>query len=284
MKYYTILIDGREAVAVSQNGTDLFLVPDAEDMNALITSGRRITTVEGLPAVTGVYQVLAPIPRPRQDVVCLGANYRAHSEEMWNAGKRGVGIDHPDPIFFSKRVNRANDPDGEIPIFPDLDPDIDYEVELGVILGRDAKGVREEDVADYIFGYTVVNDVSARITQGKYTQWYFGKSFDGYTPMGPCIVSADEFAFPPALRLTCSVNGELRQDSRTDLMVTGIAETVALLSRGMTLLAGTIIATGTPNGVAAGMKPPQFLKDGDVVECEIEHIGVLRNVMRTRSE
>ena len=126
-----------------------------------------------------------------------------------------------------------------------------------------------------------MNDISARITQGKHKQWYFGKSFDGYTPIGPCIVSADEFAFPPAQRLTCRVNGEVRQDSTTDLMITGIAETVALLSRGMTLLAGTIIATGTPNGVAAAMKPPRFLQDGDVVECEIEGIGVLRNVMRT---
>ena len=283
MRYYTILTGGREAVAVSQNGTDLFLVPDVKDMNELIISGRRITSVDGLPAAEGDYRILSPIPRPRQDVVCLGANYLAHGKEMWEAGKRDVALNHPDPIFFAKRVSRANDPDGVIPIYPDLDTNIDYEVELGVILGRDAKNVRKEDAADHIFGYTIVNDVSSRGTQGKYTQWYFGKSFDGYTPIGPCIVSADEFAFPPALRLTCRVNGEVRQDSNTELMITGIAETIAILSRGMTLLAGTVIATGTPNGVAAGMKPPKFLKDGDVVECEIEGIGVLRNVMRTEA-
>ncbi|MBR0374007.1 MAG: fumarylacetoacetate hydrolase family protein [Mogibacterium sp.] len=283
MRYYTIMIDGEEKVAVSANGTELFLIPDVQDMNALIISGQRVTSVDGLPPVEGDYRVLSPIPRPRQDVICLGVNYASHGKEMWDAGKRDVALNHPNPIFFAKRVNRANDPDGIIPIYPDLDPNIDYEVELGVVLGRDAKNVREEDVADYVFGYTIVNDISARITQSKHTQWYFGKSFDGYTPIGPCIVSAGEFAFPPVQRLACRVNGEVRQDSCTDRMITGIAEIVALLSRGMTLLAGTIIATGTPDGVAAAMKPPRFLQDGDVVECEIEGIGVLRNVMKTEA-
>ena len=137
--------------------------------------------------------------------------------------------------------------------------------------------MKKENIQDYIFGYTIVNDVSARNLQTRHKQWYFGKSLDGFTPMGPCIVSADEFAFPPKRRIACRVNGELRQDSNTANLITGIADIIVMLSEGMTLKAGTVIATGTPAGVGMGMKPPTFLKSGDVVECEIEGIGVLRN-------
>ena len=156
---------------------------------------------------------------------------------------------------------------------------LDYECELGVIIGKDAFQVSKEDVADYIFGYTIVNDVSARNLQTRHKQWYFGKSLDGFTPMGPCIVTADEFAFPPKVGISCLVNGEVRQDSNTGNLIAGIAEIISMLSEGMTLQAGTIIATGTPAGVGMGMVPPTFLKEGDVVECRIEGIGVLRNVI-----
>jgi 2-keto-4-pentenoate hydratase/2-oxohepta-3-ene-1,7-dioic acid hydratase in catechol pathway len=154
---------------------------------------------------------------------------------------------------------------------------LDYECELGVVIGKEAKNVKREDVPDYIFGYTIVNDVSARNLQTRHKQWYFGKSLDGFTPMGPCIVSADEFAFPPKQRIACRVNGDVRQDSNTANLITGITDIIVMLSEGMTLKAGTVIATGTPAGVGMGMKPPTFLKPGDVVECEIEGIGVLRN-------
>lgn len=131
-----------------------------------------------------------------------------------------------------------------------------------------------------MFGYTIINDVTARDVQVAHKQWYFGKSLDTFAPMGPCIVTADEFPFPPALHLTCKVNGQLRQDSNTKYLVHGIPYIISELSKGMTLRAGTIIATGTPSGTGIGMNPPQFLKHGDVVECSIEGIGTLRNVVK----
>ena len=157
---------------------------------------------------------------------------------------------------------------------------LDYEAELAVIIGRAAKNVKAKDAMDYIFGYTVLNDVSARVLQAAHKQWYFGKSLDGFTPIGPCIVTADEIVFPPALHITARVNGELRQDSTTDLLITSIADIIEELSSGMTLLPGTIISTGTPSGVGMGFDPPKFLKPGDVVECTIDGIGTLRNTVR----
>ena len=148
---------------------------------------------------------------------------------------------------------------------------------LAVILKKDSKDVALEDVEDYIFGYTIMNDVSAREVQTAHRQWYFGKSLDGFTPLGPWIVTADSVEFPPKLRIQSRVNGELRQDSNTEQFIHGIAEVVSELSRGMTLKAGTIIATGTPAGVGMGFDPPRFLKPGDVVECVIEGIGTLKN-------
>ena len=179
--------------------------------------------------------------------------------------------------YFSKRVNRATDPGDGIPSHKELTSQLDYEAELAVILKKDAKDVALEDVEDYIFGYTIMNDVSAREVQTAHRQWYFGKSLDGFTPLGPWIVTADSVEFPPKLRIQSRVNGELRQDSNTEQFIHGIAEVVSELSRGMTLKAGTIIATGTPAGVGMGFDPPRFLKPGDVVECVIEGIGTLKN-------
>ena len=157
---------------------------------------------------------------------------------------------------------------------------LDYEAELAVIIGRDCKNVRERDAAACIFGYTVLNDVSARNLQTEHNQWYFGKSLDGFTPMGPCIVTEDEIPYPPALSISSTVNGELRQNSNTKYLLHSISEIIAELSQGMTLLAGTIIATGTPAGVGMGFDPPKFLKSGDVVTCEIEKIGRLTNMVK----
>lgn len=220
----------------------------------------------------------APIPYPMQDVVCLGINYDAHHKEAERFNEEAFG-DRPKAIYFSKRVSEANCDGGKIPLFADLVDSLDYEVELGVILGKDACNVPAERVREYIFGYTIINDVSARNLQTGHKQWYFGKSLDGYTPMGPCIVPADEFAYPPVLGIRCTVNGEQRQNGSTGDLITTIDQIVAELSRGMTLKAGTIIATGTPAGVGMGMQPPCFLKAGDVVTCEIDGIGTLTNVV-----
>ena len=253
---------------------DLIRGASPEELKTLASGAFDAARAVPLDAVT----VLAPIPEPAQDVLCLGLNYMAHANEARSfsaafASKEGW------PVYFSKRVNWAPG-DGEgIPAHEDLTEQLDYEVELAVIIGRDAKNVTMEEARSYVFGYTIVNDVTARDLQNRHVQWYFGKSLDGFNPMGPCIVTADEFAFPPALRISSSVNGELRQDATTDLLIHSIAKIISQFSQGATLKAGTIIATGTPKGVAMGMEKPRFLKKGDVVTCEIEGIGTLTNTI-----
>lgn len=222
-------------------------------------------------------KILAPLTRPRNDIICLGINYKSHDEELPDEYVPEKIVQRQVPVYFSKRVDRAVDPDGIIDGHFNVVKELDYECELAVIIGKEAKNVEEKDAGDYVFGYTIINDVTARDVQVAHKQWYFGKSLDTFAPMGPCIVTADEFDFPPALHLTCRVNGELRQDSNTKLLVHGIPYIISELSKGMTLRAGTIIATGTPAGTGIGMNPPQFLKSGDVVECSIEGIGTLRN-------
>lgn len=219
----------------------------------------------------------APIPFPEQDVICLGINYMAHAVESARYKKEAFGGERPYAIYFSKRVNEATAPYGDIPAHTDLVDSLDYESELAVVIGKDACGVSKEEVKDYIFGYMVLNDVSARNVQTQHKQWYFGKSLDGFTPMGPCILTADSIPYPPVLGIQSYVNGELRQDSTTDLLIFDIDHVVSELSQGMTLRAGTIIAMGTPAGVGMGFTPPRFLKPGDVVECRIEKIGSIIN-------
>ena len=283
MKLVTYLHNGKEAVGVlSEDGTAVHPLP-FPDMNALIEAPREqlLAAAEAakgalpLAAVT----LLAPIPRPRQDIICLGMNYRDHLTEAANYDS-AFAKERPVTVYFSKRVSQAVAPEGFIERHAGLTERLDYENELAVILGKTARDVKAADAADYIFGYTIVNDVSAREVQTSHKQFYFGKSLDGFTPMGPCITTADELAFPPALTLTTLVNGELRQNSNTSLLLNSIAEIIEELSSGMTLLPGTIIATGTPAGVGMGFDPPKFLASGDVVECTIQGIGTLRNTVR----
>ncbi|MBR5637062.1 MAG: fumarylacetoacetate hydrolase family protein, partial [Pseudobutyrivibrio sp.] len=202
-------------------------------------------------------------------------NYKEHIDETANIVDF---TEKKDAVYFSKRVNRANHHNGKIPFYDFVDS-LDYEVELGVILKRDTFRIDKEDVRNYIFGYTIINDVSARNIQLKHQQWYFGKSLDGYTPMGPCIVTEDDIKDVHNLVLECYVNGEKRQSSNTAYMITTIEEAISELSQGMTLKAGTIIATGTPGGVGMGMTPPKFLQHGDVVSCRISYIGELVNTI-----
>lgn len=219
----------------------------------------------------------APIPHPIQDIICLGVNYRDHAEEADAYNPDAFTHESGKPVFYAKRVNESNRDGGIVPIYPGLVTSLDYEVELGVIIGKTAWRVPRERVREYIFGYTIVNDLSDRILQTEHKQWFFGKSLDGYAAMGPCIVTADEFAWPPKLHLSCTVNGEVRQDSNTAYMLHGIDKIIADLSDGMTLHPGTVISTGTPAGVGMGLKPPRFLKPGDVVVCSVEGIGTLTN-------
>lgn len=224
--------------------------------------------------------ILAPIPRPRQDIICLGINYMAHAYESARFKNEDFNGERPYPIYFSKRVNKATADGDPIPSHADIVDSLDYEAELAIIIGREARNVPAEQAFDYLFGYTIINDVSARNIQTRHKQWYFGKSLDGFTPMGPHIVSADEISFPPRLAIQSRINGQLRQNSNTELLIFDIPYIIHDLSQGMTLMPGTIISTGTPDGVGLGFKPPKFLNPGDIVECSIEGIGTLTNTVR----
>ena len=282
MRLTTIKYQGNECVAVQTEDGMVTLESvgiHVADMNELVRRYDELQNVipEKMAGAKTLakdeYSVLAPIPVPMQDVVCLGVNYHDHIKETVDV------LDFTkkkDAVYFSKRVNRANDPDGNIPVYDFVDA-LDYEVELGVILKKDAFNVTVEEAADVILGYTIINDVSARNLQFKHQQWYRGKSLDGYMPMGPCIVTKDEIGDAHDLEICCYVNDEKRQESYTKYMITTVEEAISELSQGMTLKAGTIIATGTPGGVGMGMKPPVYLKSGDVIRCEIKGIGSLVN-------
>jgi 2-keto-4-pentenoate hydratase/2-oxohepta-3-ene-1,7-dioic acid hydratase in catechol pathway len=276
MKLVTYLEDGRERVG-RLYGETVRPVGGFASMMELIRSGADLKTLRELaPVPLNSVKLLAPIPEPGQDVICLGLNYQAHAEE--SARFKKAVFERPEAaVYFSKRVSRAVAPNDAIEGHLALDEQLDYEAELAVIIGRDARNVKREDAFDFVFGYTILNDVSARSLQGRHKQWYFAKSLDGFTPMGPCIATEDEFGRPPALPIRSYVNGEPRQRASTDQLIFDIPYIIEELSGGMTLKAGTIISTGTPAGVGMGMQPPCFLKKGDVVRCEIEGIGALEN-------
>lgn len=282
MKLVTYLQDGTECVGLlSGDGASLRPLP-CPDMNTLIESGElaNIAARAGDAVPLDTVRLLAPIPRPRQDLLCLGMNYKDHLKEAADYDAGAFAKEKPVAVYFSKRVTEAVAPEGAIQSHPGLVERLDYEAELAVILGRTARNVKASEAGDYVFGYTIVNDVSARDVQTGHKQWYFGKSLDGFTPMGPCIVTAEEIPFPPALAISARVNGKTRQSSNTSLLINSIGQVLEEVTAGMTLLPGTIIATGTPAGVGMGFDPPKFLKSGDVVECEIEGIGVLRNTVK----
>lgn len=223
-------------------------------------------------------RLLAPIPRPEQDVICLGMNFADHTEEA--ARFHPTMVRESFAVYFSKRVNEAVPDGGEIDSHPDVTQKVDYEAEVAFVIGKDAYRVPSERAEEYVFGYTIVNDVSAREVQTRHKQFYLGKSLDTFTPMGPCLVTADEFPFPPEIGVRCLVNGELRQNGNTRQWIYGIQDVIADLSAAMTLKAGTIISMGTPAGVGMGFDPPRFLKKGDVVECQADGIGSLTNLVR----
>ncbi|MFL1706519.1 fumarylacetoacetate hydrolase family protein [Campylobacter sp. MOP7] len=221
-------------------------------------------------------KLLAPIITPRQDIICLGINYMDHAAE--SAKFKGEKFDgkREYPVYFSKRVNEAVGHGGEILAHERVTQKLDYEVELALIIKKDAKNVSAKDAKEYIFGYTILNDFSARDLQIRHKQFYFGKSLDTHCAMGPAVITADELD-SSNLTIKCYVNGELRQNSNTCNMIFNERYVIEELSSAMTLKAGTIISLGTPSGVGMGFEPPKFLKSGDVVRCEIEGIGVLEN-------
>jgi 2-keto-4-pentenoate hydratase/2-oxohepta-3-ene-1,7-dioic acid hydratase in catechol pathway len=222
-------------------------------------------------------RVLAPIPRPAKNVFCVGRNYAEHIAE--GARAQRIAADLPEfPVFFSKPPTAVIGPGDAIPVQLEVSTKMDYEVELAVVIGKRGRNIRASEAFDHVFGYTIVNDVSARDLQRRHGgQFLKGKGLDGSCPMGPAIVTKDAIADPGQLAIRLWVNGELRQDGNSRDMIFPIAELIASLSEGITLEPGDLLATGTPSGVGYAMSEPQFLKAGDVVTCEIEGIGQLVN-------
>lgn len=233
---------------------------------------------EGERLPLGSVRLLAPIPRPRKNVFCVGRNYAAHAAEGARAQGREVVV--PEfPEFFTKPPTAVTGHDAEVRIDPEVTRKFDYEVELAVVIGAGGTNIPRERALDHVFGFTIVNDLTARDLQRRHGQWFKGKGLDGSCPMGPWIVTKDALPNFADLAIALRVNGETRQQSRTSKMVHDIPAIIEHLSRGMTLEPGDVIATGTPEGVGYAMDPPRFLAPGDVIEAEIEGIGILRNRM-----
>ena len=221
-------------------------------------------------------ELLAPLDPPRGNVLAIGRNYAKHAEE----GARARGTEVGPPTVFTKAITTITGPRAEIPIDPAVSDQIDWEVELGVVVGRRGVNIKRQDAMSHVFGYTVVNDVTARDIQSQWGgQWFKGKSLDASCPLGPWVVTSDELPDPGALRLRLIVNGVVKQDANTRDMIHPVDALIEWLSVGMTLLPGMLIASGTPEGVGFARRPPEFLRPGDLMEAEVECIGALRNRM-----
>ncbi|MBW8350392.1 fumarylacetoacetate hydrolase family protein [Bacillus sp. IITD106] len=218
---------------------------------------------------------LAPIPKPSKNIMCVGKNYREHAIEM------GSEADIPEHVMvFTKSPTTVIGHDDHIDAHGDITDQLDYEGELAVVIGKRGKKISQQDALDYVFGYTILNDVTARDIQQRHKQFFIGKSLDASCPIGPWIVHRSEISNPNHLHITTKVNGEIRQDSNTEHFIFPVEKVISVLSQGMTLEPGDIIATGTPAGVGKGFKPPRFLKQGDEIEIEIEGIGKLNNIVK----
>ena len=224
--------------------------------------------------------IVAPMPSPLRNIFCVGKNYHEHAKEFdasgFNATASADAIP-TDPIIFSKANTTVCGPGDTIPAKLDHTNSTDYEVELAVVIGTGGRGISKRNAMKHVYGYTIVNDVTARVLQQQHKQWFIGKNLDNYCPMGPFLATADEVANVKKLGVRSFVNGELRQDAVVKDLIFDIPTLIATLSRGMTLMPGDIIATGTPAGVGIGFKPPKFLVKGDVCRCEIDGLGTLEN-------
>ena len=298
MRLATYLADGQPRAAVLASDQTLVAVGDLvaggplqmldvldagpsfwDRLRAAATSARG-----GQPLSTA--RLLAPLPRPRRNMFCVGWNYSEHFAE--GQGARGPSDDAakiPDyPALFSKQPNGVVGPEAPVWHPAPVSNELDWEVELTVVVGTAGRDISEAQALEHVFGYTVGNDVSVRDVQRRHGgQWFKGKNFDTHCPLGPWIVSADEIGDPQDLRISLRVNGVTKQDSSTRFMVFRIPRIIKELSTGMRLEPGDLILTGTPEGVGFARKPPEFLKVGDLMEAEVEKIGVLRNAVAAYS-
>ena len=260
----------------------------APDMTAFVALGKKGLALaraalkkppKGTVVALNKIRLLAPFPRPRRNVFCVGLNYQDHVREFLKSGFDTSGkTNAPEyPIFFTKMTTSVIGPGATIPAHRDPTQSVDYEVELTVVIGPGGRDIKKKGAFKHVYGYTIVNDVTSRTQQKQYGQWFLGKSLDGFCPMGPWLVTADEIADVTKLRLTTHVNGEKRQDNMVGDLIFDIPTLIETLSAGRTLEPGDLIATGTPTGVGLGFKPPKFLKKGDVVTLAIDKLGTLEN-------
>jgi 2-keto-4-pentenoate hydratase/2-oxohepta-3-ene-1,7-dioic acid hydratase in catechol pathway len=289
MRFATLEINGRPTVAIiSEDGQQYC------EANRVVSGfdGDMISFIKRMPSVAGIAQrvdawqplagkkLLAPIPVPERNIFCVGKNYHEHAKEFSQSGfdtsaAKGE-FAPPVPVVFTKPPSTVIGDGVDVHAYSDLTEQLDYEVELAVVIGKGGRGISKADALSHIWGYTIINDVTARDLQHKHRQWFIGKSLDGFCPMGPWIVTADEVD-SGNLDVRCWINGELRQNANTRDLIFDIPTIISTLSAGMSLQPGDIIATGTPAGVGIGFKPPKFLKSGDVMKLSIDKLGTLTN-------
>ena len=269
--------------ADGQQVTAFDLAPDqvrlgAQSLIEAQVAGRPLPVLTGAPLALSAVRLQAPLPVPRRNVWCVGRNYHAHAKELATSVFKASNADPQAwPIVFTKVPECVVGPIDEVRLpGAAVSDQIDYEAELAVVIGQGGKNITQADAMSHVYGYTIVNDVTARDVQMRHQQWDMGKSFDTFCPMGPWIVTADEMDGRKT-RVRCWVNGELRQDGPTENMIFDIPTLIETISRGITLFPGDIIATGTPAGVGMGLNPPRYIASGDVIRVEIDGIGQIEN-------
>jgi 2-keto-4-pentenoate hydratase/2-oxohepta-3-ene-1,7-dioic acid hydratase in catechol pathway len=281
MRFATVEYKGKTFVgAVDKTGENVTALAGVADMNDLVRKGGKADTTGEKIALSAV-KLLAPIPLPLRNIMCVGKNYIEHAKEFTASGFDSSAASAADaiptaPIIFTKVPQSVIGPGEAIQYPTGVSEQLDYEAELAVIIGKGGRGIPLVKTMDHVWGYTIVNDVTARDIQGKHKQWFLGKSMDTFAPMGPFCATADEVDLKTG-GIKCWVNGELRQDAKFCDLIFDVPTLIATISAGITLMPGDIIATGTPVGVGIGFKPPKFLKKGDKVEMEVGGIGRLTN-------
>lgn len=284
-RQWGVLSADGDSIYSARDLEETYFIPLAETMGEFIESGEDgLLNLAKALEMNEKDKVITPISlkdvrlevpfHPRRNVLCIGKNYQAHVKEF----DQDVNAKNPDnPIFFTKATTSVIGPNEEIDSHPSVTKEVDYEGELGVIIGKTCTNVAEEDAMKYVYGYTIINDVTARDLQKKHLQWFRGKSLDTFCPMGPTVMIGD---WPVPFTIYTKVNDHLRQEGSTTGLIFSIPKLISILSDGMTLQPGDVIATGTPQGVGMGLNPPQFLQKGDVVEITIDPIGTLRNTVK----
>lgn len=287
LKFATIAYESTNQPVLIDNGRAWLvrdLIPNFDgDLVQLIANFDALKgqlTPQGAGLDLSELTILAPLQQLPRNIICVGKNYHAHAKEFSESGfdsSAQAGEHSPDhPVVFTKPATTVIGTGDPIPAHADVTQQMDYEAEFAVIIGKAGRAIRKEDAMKHVFGYTIINDVTARDLQKKHKQWFLGKSLDGFCPMGPVVVTADELDHEN-LDIRCWVNGELRQDANTKDLIFDIPTLIETLSAGIELLPGDVIATGTPEGVGIGFNPPKFLQAGDEVEVEIQGIGRLKN-------